>query len=127
VPKIGITLEEFENFDLNTFYEKKKLREDRPWVYDIIRVLWGSQSHRSMQALCRDLWHIRNPSSLPMPKQFERTVQSAINAHTSQSSRWNGKPENDLFYSPEGKGSGTWAVHRDRAVAWLQARELPDV
>jgi hypothetical protein len=46
-----IELEDFDDFDLEAFmkdFEKKeatkKLRKDRPWAYDIIRVLWGSRS-----------------------------------------------------------------------------------
>jgi len=32
-------------------------------------------------------------------------------------------PDTDgLFYSPEGKGSGVWAVNRDRAAAWLKVK-----
>ena len=124
--KINMTLEEFENFDIEAYYAARTLRRERPWTYDIIRVLWGSRSSISMQSLCRELWQMRNPSGLPMPKEFTATVQSALNKHTSQSSRWSRKPEDDLFCSPEGKGSGTWAVYRPRAAAWLKAHELPD-
>lgn len=64
-----------------------------------------------------------------MPKEFERTVQSCLNQHTSQSGVWKsagGDPKQDLFYSPDGKGSGTWAVHRARALAWLEVHGLPE-
>jgi hypothetical protein len=125
--KVDLTLDElFDNFDVEAYFAAKKLRRDRPWVYDIIRVLWGTKSFVSMDQLCRELWAIRNPSGLPMPKEFNATVQSALNQHTSQSSRWNGKAENNLFYSPKGKGSGTWAVHRETAAQWLKSHELPD-
>jgi len=118
--------------ELEKVWEKKKLRRERPWVFDIIRVLWGHQSSQGMRiaVLCREVWHIRQPSGLNMPKSFTETVQSCLNQHTSQSSVWakNGsRAEDDIFYSPQGKGSGTWAVHRDRASAWLRRRELPEV
>jgi hypothetical protein len=103
----------------------RKLRKERPWVHDIIRALMGGWLTKDQ--LDRTLWSMRDSSGLNMPKEFSRTVQSFLNRHTSQSSRWNGKPETDLFYSPKGKRSGTWAVHRDRAVAWLKARQLPEV
>lgn len=125
--KSKLTSEDFENFDIEAYYAKKKLRHDRPWTYDIIRVLWGNRALISMDRLCHELWAKRNPSGLPMPKEFRSTVQSALNKHTRQSSEWSGNPEDDLFYSPQGKGSGTWAVHQDRAVAWLKSHELPDV
>lgn len=106
------------------YVKVKKLRENRPWVRDIIRVLWNSSS-TSMQRLTDELWATRKPVGLPMPRKFTNTVQSFLNQHTSQSSQWNGKSEDDLFYSPEGKGSGTWAVHHERAAAWLRKRQLP--
>jgi hypothetical protein len=109
---------------------KHKLRKDNPWVRDIIRILWGTETWMFMHTLTRRLWDLRNSSGLPMPDEFEKTVQSAINQHTSQSKVWvkNGRKEaDDLFHSPKGKFSGTWAVHRARAIAWLKARSLPDV
>jgi hypothetical protein len=103
----------------------RKLRKERPWTRDIIRVLSRRRPWLSMSHLTKELWALRNPSGLPMPKNFTETVQSALNQHTSQSSRFSGKPEDDLFYSPEGKGSGTWTIHRERADAWLEAHKLP--
>jgi hypothetical protein len=105
----------------------RKLRQERPWARDIIRVLWGVRS-MSMDRLIRQLWDLRNPSGLPMPKRFRETVQSCLNQHTSQSKVFArlDRPEDDLFYSPGGKGSGTWAVHRERAVTWLKKRSLPE-
>jgi hypothetical protein len=82
-----------------------------------------------MDDLMTELWHIRAPSGLNMPKAFRATVQSTLNQHTAQSSEWqkNGaKPEDDLFCSPRGKGSGTWAVHRERALEWVKTHELPE-
>jgi hypothetical protein len=68
---------------------------------------------------------MRHADHLPTPKAFTETVQSTLNHHTSQSKVWDKNPENDLFYSPKGKGSGTWAVHQDKAIAWLKTRSLP--
>ncbi|HML07295.1 MAG TPA: hypothetical protein VK430_04090 [Xanthobacteraceae bacterium] len=110
------------------FEKAKKLRRERPWVRDIIRVLWGaSRAGISMDQLVRSLWEMRKPSGLNMPSRFRKTVQSFLNQHTAQSTQWNGRPESNLFYSPQGKGSGTWAVHQERAAAWLMARRLPAV
>lgn len=129
VQKVDTTLDElFANFDIEAYYAAKKVRHDRPWTYDIIRVLWASSGITARQ-LYIELWNLRQPSGLPMPKKFPETIRSCLNSHTSQSSVWsrNGaKVEDDLFYSPEGKGSGTWAVHKQRAAMWLKAHELPE-
>jgi hypothetical protein len=58
------------------------------------------------------LWTIRGPSGLPMPRRFPETTQSCLNQHTPKSLPFFGKPGDDLFYSPEGKSSGTWAVRK---------------
>ena len=44
--------------ELEKVWEKKKLRRERPWVFDIIRVLWGHQSSQGMRiaVLCREVW-----------------------------------------------------------------------
>lgn len=108
------------------FEKAKKLRQERPWVRDIIRVLWGApRDGVAMDQLVSNLWEMRKPSGLNMPRAFKKTVQSFLNQHTTQSSTWNGRAKNDLFYSPRGKGSGTWAVRQERAAAWLKARRLP--
>lgn len=129
--KETVTWEEFEELNrlLDEKEASKKLRHDRPWTRDIIRVLWGTQSWISMDQLTRELWAIRNPSGLPMPKNFGSVIRATLNLHTAQSkvyARIGKKPDDDLFYSPKGKHSGTWAVHRERALAWLRARNLPD-
>jgi hypothetical protein len=128
---LGLTIDDllagFEDWAKDL--ERKKLRRERPWTGDIIRVLWGVQTFMFMSQLVRQLWEIRNPSGLPMPDEFEKTIQSTLNQHTSQSKVWkkNGsKAEDDLFYSPKGKGSATWAVRREAAATWLRARRLPN-
>jgi len=110
--KFDLTLDEFLDFDLEPYYAAKKLRADRPWAYDIIRALWGSLYGVPLTSLYRDLWAMRNPVGLPMPKAFEETIRSSIYDH-----------KDDLFYSPK---RGVWAVHRKAAAAWLRDHDLPE-
>lgn len=124
-----ITLEQLETIwstiDWEQIYREKKFREQHRWVCDIIRVLWGRRGGIHIDELVDNLAAIR--TGVPWPKRARETVQSALNHHTRQSSVFasrHGKPENDLFFSPHGKGSGTWAVHRDTAAAWLMKRGL---
>jgi hypothetical protein len=118
--------------DYEVILAKRKLRKERPWTFDIIRVLWGHRAASGMRIenLVRELWHIREPSGLNMPKAFGNTVQSTVNQHTSQSSEWQkkgAKAGDDLFFSPRGKRSGTWAVHKERALEWVKTHELPEL
>jgi hypothetical protein len=72
----------------------RRLRRERPWARDIIRVLWGQRLMR-MDDLTTALWDLREPSGLPMPKAFKKTVQSMLNQHTSQSTSFGSSIEND--------------------------------
>ena len=91
-------------------FEPNRPGHKRAWTADVIRVLTGTSTYMTMNQLTRRLWELRNHSGLNMPKAFTETVQSTLNHHTSQSKVWkkNGsRPEDDLFYSPRGKGSGS--------------------
>ncbi len=116
-----------DDFDAAAYSELKQSRRDRPWVRDLIAVLGPRTTGIDMDELVRTLWQMRE-KTLPMPKAFRNTVQSRLNHYTRQSAVYwskSARPEDDLFYSPKGKGSGTWAVHRDRAAAWLKRKNLP--
>jgi hypothetical protein len=99
---------------------------NRDWTADIILVLSRTSGSLTMNQLTQRLWELRKGAG-KRPKAFAATVRSALNNHTSQSVEWekNGsRPEEDLFYSPRGKYTGEWAVYRDKAAAWLEARGM---
>lgn len=106
--KRELTLEDLDNIDYDELCrigdasrKLKELREERPWVRDIIRVLWGFRSGTTIDRLTKELWSLRNPSGLPEPKAFKKTVQSALNHHTCQSKLFKGSTEDDLFSHPK--------------------------
>ena len=124
VKKVDTTLDElFANFDIEAYYAAKKVRHDRPWTYDIIRVLWASSGITARQ-LYIELWNLRQPSGLPMPKKFPETIRSCLNSHTSQSSVWsrNGaKVQRKRVVFPGTSDSGlrrSWA-NRPHGLAWI--------
>ncbi len=109
---------------INARIAAKKLRLENPYVKDLIEVLQPRSNGLSRQLVLHTLERRRKTAGLSIPKKFEETVQSAYNQHCVDSSVFKkcGKPESEgLFYSPQGKGSGVWAVHRDKAAAWLRA------
>jgi hypothetical protein len=74
----------------------------------------------------------RTKAGLPVPKAFDESVQNAYNRHADGYSAFvkNQKlGEPPLFFSPEGKGRGTWAVNIDAAKVWLETNipPLPDL
>jgi len=105
---------------------EKKRRRENPYALHLIKVLWPYPSGLSRQTAIDKVWRLRQPENLPMPKAFEQTVQSAFQQHASESSVFKGGPDDDLFFWPEGKGTGRWAVRRIQAEAWIRRRALPE-
>jgi hypothetical protein len=97
------------------------LRKDRPWVYDVVRVLADRPAGLTLQRVYDHVRDMRHPIDLPKPKEFEATVRRTIYNHASQSKDWCGGEENDLFRSPK---RGTWQVNLDRARAWIIKHEM---
>src|SRR5262245_45592392 len=105
----------------------KKQRQEHPYVLYLIKVLWPYRYGLRRADVIERIWALREPKGLPMPKNFGETIQSSFNHHTSQSAEFIKRgtgSEEDLFFSPKGKGSGIWAVHPDRAEAWLKRKQL---
>jgi hypothetical protein len=91
------------------------------WLRDMIRILSSRTTGLHIEQLEHMLWELRYPAS-PMPARFRAQVQGILSRYTSQSAVFRqrrARPADDLFFSPEGKGSGTWAVHQAAAEAWL--------
>ena len=106
--------------------EESRWKRDNPYVIDLIRVLYTHDKGLDRKQVMRDLRKIRVSKGLEIPEAFEETVQSAFQAYAGAYSSFSnrGAPETDnLFYAPQGKGRGVWAVRRERAEAWLIARK----
>lgn len=108
---------------------KNKLKIENPWVLDLIRVLWPYNRFglRRVDVIDR-IRQMRRPKGL-LPKKSESAIQSAFNRYSEDSLVFQKSgmlSDEAIFFSPKGKGSGIWAVHRDRAEAWLRKKELPD-
>ncbi len=125
IEKSSVTAKEMQRllrqFDHAHSEKNKRPRKQRPWIRDIIAVLAPHPNGLSMSQLLAALWAMRGPA-LPMPEPFINTLQNRLSRYTAQSNMFwhkNPQPENNLFYSPGGKGSGTWALHRDKVADWL--------
>jgi hypothetical protein len=120
----GIMTEEEENDfigDLVLWLQKRQLRKDRPWVYDIVRVILPRQSKGlRMQRIYQEVRDMRDPSGLPKPRAFEAIVRHMIYIHSKASPQWNGNAEDDLFISLQ---RGLWSTNVDRADAWIKRHE----
>jgi hypothetical protein len=91
---------------------------------ELVRLLLAKPTGLHIEQLEDILWKARNPDA-PMPKGFRAVIYTTLSRYSSQSAVFRQKhrtPAQDLFFSPDGKGSGTWAVHRSKAEAWLGTR-----
>ena len=107
----------------------RKNRRDNPYVDDLIEFLLPHTNGIGRRQVIISLEVARKKKGLPIPEAFEEAIQSAFNQHTSQSyvfQKRKAPPSDDVFYSPGGKGSGVWAVRKDRAIAWLKARGMEE-
>jgi hypothetical protein len=107
--------------------ESKKIRRENPYVLDLIKVLWRYKAGFGRTYVIDRIWELRQSKDLPMPKTFESTVQSAFNSHCEDSTVFRKRdvgPEQALFYSVGGKGSGRWAVHHQRAKEWVSKKKI---
>ena len=109
----------------NRIKAEQKWDKEHTYVIDIIRILQGQIGIRKMD-LDAALREKRVADQEPIPKAFDKTVQSVLNQHTSQSKvfrKKNKRANDDLFYSPKGKHSGTWALRSDeRARNWVKRK-----
>ena len=104
--------------------EQNRHRRDHPWLLDLICVLYPSKQMHT-QAVKQELWERRKRHGIDPPPSFWANARNTYNGrcegYSTFEERKLEKPELEaLFHSPEGKWKGIWAVHHDRALAWLK-------
>ncbi|MDZ4371577.1 MAG: hypothetical protein U1C74_09185 [Phenylobacterium sp.] len=120
---------DFDLDELMKWYDEhlaaKRLRSENPQVRDLIEVLLPHPKGLGRSWAIDEIEKRRRAKGLSIPLKFEASVQSAYNQHSVDSVVWRkrGSPVVDgLFHSPDGKGSGKWAVYPDRAAKWLRSK-----
>ena len=110
-------------------YEKQRtarqLRDEHPYVKDLIEVLRPYADGVSRQIVLHKLEKDRQRLGLSIPPKFEQTVQSSYNRYCVNSLVYKRRkaPESEgLFHTPGGKRPVRWAVYPEKAAAWLQRR-----
>jgi len=110
---------------LKKYHALKEARQKHPYVGDLIAVLLSYPGGLRRSLVIYELEKQRTQDGLPIPTSFEAAVQNSYNHYSEDSEvfRKRAAPSAEgLFYSPDGKGSGRWAVHAERALKWLKAR-----
>lgn len=116
--------EAFEAF-IKKYYQLKEARQKHPYVGDLIRALLPYPNGLKRPLVMQELKKQRKKDGLPIPRSFEAAVQNSYNHYSEDSDVFRKReapPEDGLFYSPDGKGSGRWAVRPERALQWLKMK-----
>lgn len=92
-----------------------------PFVLDeLVKVLSPHPGGLRRWSVMRAIRALRDRSQRPVSLKFEAEIERAFR---SSCANWAGgkvpDSSNTLFYRPDGKAGEVWAVHADRAKAWL--------
>jgi hypothetical protein len=123
-PPDDLFAREFQSV-LKKYHALRETRQKHPYVGDLIALLLPYPAGLRRSLVIYELEKQRKQDGLPIPASFEGSVQSSYNHYSEDSEifRKRDAPSGErLFYSPEGKGSGRWAVHPERALEWLKSR-----
>jgi len=107
--------------------EAKKIRLENPWALHLIKILYprGEKGLRR-QDVIEELEKMRKPLGLSTPKAFSETVSSAFQRYCVGAAAYmksGASSEDGFFLMPKGKGLGIWGVDREKALAWLKAKQ----
>ena len=93
---------------------------DRHVIHELVKALMPHPGGLRRFSVMRAIRAERSRTSRPISLKFEAEIERAFR---SSCANWSGgKPPaagHALFYRPEGKAGEVWAVHIDRANAWL--------
>jgi hypothetical protein len=110
---------------VEAYRRNKKLRQEHPYVGDLIGALKGFKNGRPRRRVIEVLEQERKSAGLPIPKHLESAVQATYNNFSSDSLVFRKRStsgEKALFYAPggSGSGSGAWALYEANALEWLK-------
>ncbi|WP_145320244.1 HNH endonuclease [Paenibacillus xylanexedens] len=79
------------------------------WLEDIIQAFHNLNGLAPYPVLYEEVQKIRDT---PMPKSWKAIIRRTIETNSSDSKVFSGNQKDDLFYSVEGLGSGTWGLRK---------------
>ena len=85
------------------------------WREDVRSALMARGGRAPLWAIYAEVEAIRRAGGRSVPASLDATVRKALEEACSESDNWRGKF--DLFYMPEGKGAGIWAL-REFVPQW---------
>ncbi len=109
------------------FVAERRLQEDRLYLLDLIRVLKPHAAGLRRWSVMRKIRAYREAAGFPSGHRMEDTIERLFRNHCADAAKFKRRdtaPDTALFFWPQGKLGGVWAVHADRAEAWLKTQGL---
>ncbi len=105
---------------------ERRIETEHLYLLDLIEVLLPHPAGLRRWAIMRAIRKIHQSAERPISQKFEDGVERVFRNHCADSvifKKRNIAPENALFHWPQGKAAGLWAVHPDKAEAFLKSDE----
>lgn len=91
------------------------------WTAYIVRALWHHPKGLSRQNVIEAVRQDALERGHPIPATFGEVLSATFQKHNSGSNGFRGGERDNIFRFCGGKGSGMWALHRSKALAWMAA------
>jgi hypothetical protein len=105
------------------FVAERRTQTDRLYLLDLIRVLRPHAAGLRRWSVMRRIRAHRESTGLPVEQRMEDAVERVFRNNCGDAEKFkrrDSSPESALFYWPQGKLGGIWAVDPNRADAWLK-------
>jgi hypothetical protein len=105
------------------FATERRMEADRLYVLDLVRVLKPHAAGLRRWSVMRSIRKYREAAGLPIHQRMEDAVERVFRNHCADAEKTKKRdtaPDTALFYWPQGKLGGVWAVYADRAEKWLK-------
>jgi hypothetical protein len=104
----------------------RRLRADRALILDLISVLSQQPTGLRRWSVMRAMKTLSEKANREVSPKFEDDVERAFRRHCEGDSVHTGMADKPqvLFFRPKESVGEVWAVHRDKAEAWMKGGNL---
>lgn len=110
--------------ELERFHAAKKVRDENPYLLDLIKVLYPHPNGLSRSIVIHMVEKNRAERGNTPVEKPEEAIQSSYNRFCIDSAVFKKRKrafrDEAIFYTPGGTGSGKWGINQANAQAWLK-------